>query len=112
VDPGGPPGGAESGLAEVHDLRAGFASPSDDGGLLEFCEFIRTLVARSATCDRSAVSSSRSRAFTARSPVSSVESERHEPAGRPRPLPLKIPTEHGFYGLRRRSIPQNEVTSP
>ena len=40
--------------------------------------------------------------------VGSVESERHEPAARTRPLPAKIPTEHGFCGLRRRSIPQNQ----
>ena len=31
--------------------------------------------------------------------VGSVESERREPAGRTRPLPAKIPTEHGFCRL-------------
>ena len=73
------------------DFGAGFASPSDDGGLLEFREFAFTWAARSATCDCSAVtslaqhrvlrgllpirasrsaSSSRSRVFAARSPPS------------------------------------------
>ena len=35
------------------DLGAGLASPSDDGGLLEFFEFCFTRAARSATCARS-----------------------------------------------------------
>ena len=33
------------------DFGAGLASPSDDGGLLEFREFVFTCAARSATCD-------------------------------------------------------------
>jgi len=33
------------------DFGAGFASPSDDGGLLEFREFDFTRAASSATCD-------------------------------------------------------------
>ena len=73
------------------DFGAGFASPSDDGGLEEFREFAFTRAASSATCDYSparcsrstaisascsairvsrSVSSSRSRAFAARSPAS------------------------------------------
>ena len=67
------------------DFGAGFASPSDDGGLEEFREFIAVRAARSATCpcrtatrsrsaaisaSRSAISS-RSRAFAERSPAAS-----------------------------------------
>jgi hypothetical protein len=81
------------------DFGAGFASPSDDGGLPEFRESGFTCAARSATCDCSpasasrstaisasctairsfrSASSSRSRAFAARSPAASSGT----PAGR------------------------------
>jgi len=83
------------------DFGAGFASPSDDGGLDEFRELDCTRAARSATCDCSAArcsrsaaisascsairvfrssSSSRSRAFAARSPA--VSSARRAPRAR------------------------------
>src|SRR5690349_7203818 len=66
------------------DFGDGLAGPSDDGGLLELREFVFTWAARSAACDCSAVtrsrsaaisasrsaSSSRSRVFAARSPAS------------------------------------------
>src|SRR6185437_546466 len=42
------------------DFGAGLASPSDDGGFDEFREVVFTWAARSATCDCSAVTSSRS----------------------------------------------------
>ena len=45
----------------------------------------------------------RHRAAAAHLRVGSVESERREPAARTRPLPAKIPTEHGFCGLRLHS---------
>ena len=47
------------------DFGDGFASPSDDGGFDEFREFAFTCAARSATCDCSKASCSRSAAFSA-----------------------------------------------
>ena len=47
------------------DFGDGLAGPSDDGGFAEFREFAFTCAARSATCDCSKASCSRSAAFSA-----------------------------------------------
>src|SRR5436190_10521813 len=47
------------------DFGDGLAGPSDDGGLLEFREFVFTWAIRSATCDCSPASASRSTAIPA-----------------------------------------------
>jgi hypothetical protein len=58
------------------DFGAGFARPSDDGGLELFCEFCPSRAARSATCASSPAARSRSSPASACSAVSSSRGPR------------------------------------
>jgi hypothetical protein len=71
------------------DFGAGLAGPSDDGGFDEFRELAFTWAARSATCDCSAVTSSRSAAFSAA--CSSTRASRSASSSRSRTFAVRSP---------------------
>ena len=71
------------------DFGDGFAGPSDDGGLLELREFAFTWAARSATCDCSPVTSSRSAAFSAA--CSAIRASRPASSSRSRVFAARSP---------------------
>ncbi len=71
------------------DFGDGFAGPSDDGGFDEFREFVFTWAARSATCDCSKASCSRSTAFSAA--CSSIRASRSASSSRSRAFAARSP---------------------
>ena len=71
------------------DFGAGLAGPSDDGGLLELREFAFTWAARSATCDCSSASASRSTAFSAA--CSAIRASRSASSSRSRVFAARRP---------------------
>ena len=68
------------------DFGAGLAGPSDDGGFDEFREFVFTWAARSATCDCSAVTSTRSAPISASRSASSSRNRAFAARSLPSPL--------------------------
>jgi hypothetical protein len=72
------------------DFGDGFAGPSDDGGFDEFREFVFTRAARSATCDCSKASCSRSAAFSAA--CSSIRASRSASSSRSRVFAARSPS--------------------
>ena len=94
---------------------AGLASPSDDGGFDEFREFAFTCAARSATCDCSAASDSRSAATSAFcSGGTATSASRSARSSRSRAFaarsPAAVPGTAGTPGTRR-TTPQPRPAS-
>ena len=80
------------------DFGDGFAGPSDDGGFDEFREFVFTWAARSATCDCSPASASRSTAISAA--CSSIRASRSASSSRSRVFAARSPVSPAVGNAR------------